>query len=163
MKKLLIAASAAALSLAAPALAHAEASLYGTVGYANLDVDPVTLGAIQARLGVDVTPHIALEGEASFGIADDDILGVSVDLSNSYGLFAVAKLPVSENVQIFVRGGIASAEIDVGGTSVSDDGAAYGVGVQGFFTANDGVRFEYTRYDFGGDADVWALSYVRKF
>ena len=35
MKKLLIAASAAALSLAAPALAHAETSIYTNIGYAG--------------------------------------------------------------------------------------------------------------------------------
>ncbi len=163
MKKLLIAASAAALSLAAPALAHAEASVYGTIGYANVSVDPVNLGVIQGRLGVNLTPHFGVEAEAAFGVADDEILGISVELTHTYGAFAVARLPVSENMDIFVRGGFASAEVDVGGTSASEDGAAYGVGVEGFFTPNDGVRLDYTRYDFGGDADVWSIAYVRKF
>lgn len=163
MKTLLIAASAAALSLAAPALAHAETSVYGTIGYANIDIDPVNLGAIQGRLGVDITPNFAIEGEAAFGVADDEILGISVELTSSYGLFAVGKLPVSENVDVFVRGGFASGEVDIGGTSGSEDGAAYGAGIQAFFTPNDGVRFDYTRYDFGGDADVWSIAYVRKF
>jgi hypothetical protein len=163
MKNLLIAASAAALALAAPALAHAESTVYGNIGYANVDIDPVNLGAIQGRLGVSFNQHIAIEGEASFGVADDDILGTSVELSNTYGLFLVASMPVSERVDIFVRGGFASGEVDVGGTSVSDDGGAYGVGVQAFWSENDGVRFDYSRYNFGGDADVWAVSYVRKF
>lgn len=163
MKKLLIAASAAALSLAAPALAHAETSVYGTIGYANVDIDPVSLGAIQGRLGVSFNQHFAVEGEISFGVADDDILGTTVELNNTYGLFAVARLPVSEKVNLLVRGGFASGEVDVGGTSVSDDGGAYGAGVEAFLTPNDGVRLDYTRYNFGGDADVWAISYVRKF
>jgi len=163
MKALLIAASAAALSLAAPALAHAETSVYGNIGYANVDVDPVNLGAVQGRLGVDLTPHFAIEGEAAFGVADDTILGASVELSNSFGIFVVAKAPVSESVDLFARAGFSSAEVDVAGTTGSEDGAAYGVGAQVFFTENDGVRFDYTRYDYGGDADVWAVSYVRKF
>jgi opacity protein-like surface antigen len=163
MKSLLIAASVAALSLAAPALAHAEAAVYGTIGYANIDIDPVSLGALQGRLGVGFTPNFGIEGEIAIGVADDEILGVNVELSNSYGLFAVGRLPVSDNVNLFVRGGFASGEVDIGGTSGSEDGAAYGAGVEAFFTPNDGVRFDYTRYDFGGDADVWSVAYVRKF
>lgn len=162
MKTLLIAASAAALALAAPALAQAQ-SVYGNIGYANIDVDPVNLGAIQGRLGVDVTPNFAIEGEAAFGVAGDDILGIDVDLSHSFGIFLVGKVPVSETVDIFARAGFSTAEVDVGGTTGSEDGAAYGVGAQVFFSENDGVRFDYTRYDYGGDADVWAVSYVRKF
>lgn len=163
MKKLLITVAAAAISLAVPAMAHAESSLYGNIGYASIDIDPVNLGALQGRLGVDFNDNFAIEGEAAFGIADDDILGVSVELNSSFGVFAVGKLPVSDSVDVFVRAGFASAEVDVGGTSGSEDGAAYGAGLQAFFTENDGVRVDYTRYDFGGDGNVWSVSYVRKF
>lgn len=163
MKNLMIAASVAVLSLAAPALAHAETGVYGTVGYANIDIDPVNLGAIQGRLGVTFTPNIGVEGEIGFGVADDDILGTTVELSSTYGLFLVGRAPVSENVNLFVRGGFAAGEVDVGGTSASEEGGAYGAGVEAFFTANDGVRLDYTSYDFGTDASVWSVSYVRKF
>ena len=163
MKNLMIAASVAALSLVAPALAHAETGVYGSVGYANIDIDPVTLGAIQGRLGVTFTPYVGVEGEIGFGIADDDILGTSVELSSTYGAFVVGRIPVSENVNLLARAGFASGEVDVGGTSASEDGGAFGAGVEAFFTANDGVRLDYTRYDFGGDANVWSISYVRKF
>lgn len=162
MKTLLIAASAAVLSLAAPAVASAH-DVYATIGYANVDIDPVNLGAIQARLGVNFNANIGVEGEFAFGVADDEVLGTSVELTNTYGAFVVARLPVSESVDVFVRGGFASGEIDVGGTSVSDDGGAYGAGVQANFSPNDGVRLDYTRYSFGGDADVWSIAYVRKF
>lgn len=162
MKTLLIAASAAVLSLAAPAFAQAQ-QVYGTIGYANVDIDPVNLGAIQGRLGVQFNPHIGVEGEFAFGVADDDILGTSVELTNTYGAFVVARMPVSDTVDVFVRGGFASGEVDVGGASASDDGGAYGVGGQLMFSPNDGVRVDYTRYNFGGDADVWSIAYVRKF
>lgn len=163
MKNLLIAASAAALAFGAPALAHAQSTVYGTIGYANVDIDPVNLGAIQGRIGVKFNEHLGVEGEAAFGVADDDILGTSVELSNTWGAFLVASMPVSESVDVFVRGGFASGDVDVGGASASDDGGAYGVGAQAFWSANDGVRFDYTRYNFGGDADVWSIAYVRKF
>lgn len=41
----------------------------------------------------------------------------------------------------------------------------YGVGVQ-YHAGLNGVRLDYTRYDFddgGDDANVWALSYSRRF
>lgn len=163
MKTLMVAAATAALALAAPALAQAQ-SVYANIGYTSVDVDPVTLGAIQGRLGVRVNNHFAVEGEAAFGVADDDIGGIDVSLDNEFGAFLVLLAPVGENTDLFARAGFASAEVDAGALgSVSDDGAAYGVGVQHFFTDNDGFRFDYTRFDFGGDADAWGVSYVRKF
>ncbi len=163
MKTLMIAAATAAVALAAPAVAQAQ-SVYGSIGYVAVDVDPVNLGGIQGRLGVRVHNNFAVEGEAAFGIVGDDIGGVSVDLETEFGAFLVVLAPLSENTDIFVRGGFASAEIDAGVFgSVSDDGAAYGIGVQHFFGPNDGVRFDYTHYDFGGDANSWSIAYVRKF
>jgi len=163
MKAILSAAAAAAMLLGAPALAHAEASIYGTLGYANVDVDPVNVGGIQGRIGIDFTPYIAVEGEGTVGVVDDTVLGVKVDLVQSHGVFAVGKWPVSETVDVFVRAGFASAELDVGGVKLEDDGAAYGLGVRAFFTANDGVRLDYTHYDLADDGSVWSVSYVRKF
>ncbi|HRD46852.1 MAG TPA: porin family protein [Caulobacter sp.] len=164
MKKMIAAAAAAAALFGLPALAHAEAQIYGTIGYANIDVDPVNLGGIQARLGAQFNPHLAIEGEAAFGVQDDEILGVTVELSNEFAVFAVGKLPVSESVNLFARVGYSNTDIDVGGTSASGDGFAYGVGGEAFFTENDGVRFDWTKHDAdGADADVWAIAYVRRF
>lgn len=164
MKKLIVAAAAAGALLGLPVLAHAETQVYGTIGYASVDVDPVNLGGIQGRLGVQINPYLAFEGEAAFGIADDEIAGVTVELSNELAAFAVVKAPVSESVNLFARLGYSTTDIDVAGTSVSGDGFAYGVGGEAFFTANDGVRVDWTRHDAdGGEADVWAIAYVRKF
>ncbi|MDP2261294.1 MAG: porin family protein [Caulobacter sp.] len=164
MKKLIVAAVAAGALFGLPALAHAQTQVYGTIGYASVDVDPVTLGAIQGRLGVQVNRYFAFEAEAAFGIADDEVLGVTVELSNELAAFAVVKAPVSESVNLFARLGYSTTDIDVGGTGVSGDGVAYGVGAEAFFTANDGVRVDWTRHDAdGGEADVWAIAYVRRF
>jgi len=164
MKKMILAAAAAAALFGVPALAQAQTQVYGTLGYANVDVDPVNLGGIQARLGAQFNSHFAIEGEAAFGVADDEILGVTVELSNEFAVFAVGKLPVSDSVNLFARVGWSTTDIDVGGTSVSGDGVAYGVGGEAFFTENDGVRFDWTKHDAdGGDANVWAIAYVRKF
>lgn len=164
MKSMMIAASAAVLALAAPALAQAETSWYGSLGYASVDIDPVKLGAIQGRLGAQLNDHFAIEGEAAFGVADDTIGPFTVELNNEVAAFLVGKVPVGEKLDVFARLGYSSTEIDISGTSGSGDGVAYGVGVEGFFTEKDGVRLDWTRHDADGtDADVWALAYVRKF
>lgn len=164
MKSLVIAASAAALlGIAAPAVASAETTWYGNLGYAGIDADSVNLGAIQGRLGAQFNPYIAVEGEVAFGVKDDDISGIKVKLNNEYGVYGVAKYPVNENFDVFARVGYARAEAKVAGTSGSDDGVAYGVGAQYTFDGVNGVRADYTKYDFLGDADVWSVSYVHKF
>jgi hypothetical protein len=162
MKTLMIAAATAALALAAPAVSHAQ-EVYTNLGYASYDIDPVNLGAIGGRIGVRINDHFAVEGEAGFGVADDDVLGTSVELSNEYGAYLMVLAPVSESTDIFARAGFASGELDVGGTSVSDDGGAYGVGVQHFFNENNGIRFDWTHYDFGSDSSSWSLSWVHTF
>lgn len=164
MKSLVLAASAAAvLAIAAPAVASAETTWYGNIGYAGISADPANLGAIQGRIGAQINPYIGVEGEAAFGVKDDDISGTKVKLNNEFGVYGVAKYPVNENFDVFARVGYARADAKVGGTSGNDDGVAYGVGAQYLFDGANGVRADYTRYDFLGDADVWSVSYVRKF
>ncbi|MDQ0463907.1 hypothetical protein QO010_001678 [Caulobacter ginsengisoli] len=164
MKTLMIGASVAALlAIAAPVAANAETTWYGNVGYAGISADDVNLGAIQGRIGAQFTPHIGVEGEVAFGVKDDTVLGTDVKLDNEYGIYAVGTLPVNDKFDLLARVGYARAEADVGGTSGSDDGVAYGVGAQYSFDGKNGVRADYTKYDFLGDADVWSVSYVRKF
>jgi len=163
MKSLMIAAATAAFAMAAPAVSHAQ-EIYTNLGYAAYDIDPVSLGAIGGRLGVRINPHFALEAEAGIGIADDSIAGIDVSLSNAFGAYLVVLAPVSENTDIFARAGFASGEIDAGTLgSVSDDGGAYGVGVQHFFNENNGVRLDWTNYEFSGDASAWSVSWVHTF
>jgi hypothetical protein len=165
MKKTILTATAVAALLAVPAIAQAQ--VYGNVGYASVAVDEadVTVGLIQGRLGVQMNPYFAVEAEAGFGISDDSVAGVDVEMKYEIGAYVVGKVPVSESFDIFARVGYVSYEVEAsaGGFTAAGTGsdAAYGVGVQGFFTANDGVRADWTSY--GGDANVWSLSYVRRF
>lgn len=174
MKSLVIAASAAALAMAAPALAQAQdTGWYGSVGYANVDIDPVNLGALQGRLGYRMHPNFGVEGELGFGVGDDSVnvagANVDVELNTQAAVYAVGYLPVSDNIDLFARAGwgVADVEAAAAGTSFSgsDDGFAWGVGGQAFLTDKDGVRLDWTRHDFdqGGEADVWAIAYTRKF
>ncbi|MDH4386594.1 MAG: porin family protein [Caulobacter sp.] len=174
MKSLMIAASLAALSVAAPALAQDNpVTVYGTVGYANTDADGVNLGAIQGRIGARYGQYLGLEGELAGGVKSDEIKIVGtrydVDLNYQAAVYGVGYLPVAPNADLFARVGYGKSKIDVSGpfAAGSADGESwnYGVGGQYFFTEKDGVRVDLTRHDFdnGGDADVVGVSYVRKF
>jgi len=164
MKTLMIAASTAALALVAvPAVSQAQ-EVYGTVGYANVDADGANLGAIQGRLGYRFNPYVGVEGEAAFGIGDDTIGGVNVELKHEVGAFLVGYAPVAPNVDLFARVGYSGSEIETSLGDVDGDGVAWGVGGQYRFTDKDGVRLDWTRHDYdAGNADVWALAYTRKF
>ena len=181
MKSLMIAAAALAVaSVALPAAAQDQSgtAFYGNLGYAFVDargVD-VNLGAIGGKLGARFNPYIGAEVEAAFGVNDDTVksLGVpvKVELKHSIGAYAVGFLPVKPNFDLFARVGYANTKIKASalGAALSSDGNTWnaGLGGQYFFTAKDGVRAEYTKYDIGNsdaglDANVWTVSYVRAF
>jgi hypothetical protein len=150
---------AAAAALVAPAFmsAHAQAGVYINGGYSSFDGNGATLGALTGRVGVDVTPNFAIEGEASFGVDDDS----GLELDNEIGAFVVGKLPVSQQFDVFARVGVARIETSPGG---DEDGLAYGAGGQFWLTSNDGIRGEFTRHDYdAGEVDQWGISYVRRF
>ena len=174
MRALLL--SAAALSvLAAPAMAQTMQSptYYGTLGYSQLDHSDGDLGAVTGRLGAKFTPNFGVEGEASFGVRDDDITIAGVDGTikhkSDFAAYVVGTLPVSPNFELFARGGYGTTKIEAeaAGISADADGESwnYGAGANYFFDAQNGIRGDWTRRDFedGGEADVYSINYVRRF
>jgi outer membrane immunogenic protein len=166
-------AAAAAAAFATPAAAESKGA-YVSAGYTHFDLEQdVAVGGLTGRLGYRLGQHFGVEGEASFGVKDDELAAppfgnVSVELENAYGVYGVGFLPVSENFDLFGRAGYGSLEIQgsLGGFSADAeaDGLAFGVGGQYFFGSNFGVRGEYTRIE-GDDegADSFAISGVFKF
>ena len=176
--KSLIALAATTAILAVPAIASAQTlsptTLYGSLGYANANIDDVNLGAIQGRLGARFSQYLGVEGELAAGVKEDDVnvagTNVNVKLQHQAALYGVGYLPVSPQADLFARVGYGTSKIkaSAAGTSVADDGDSwnYGVGGQYFFDEKNGVRVDYTRHDFkdsSDDADVWAVAYTRKF
>lgn len=152
---------AAASMLVAPAFMTANAqqsNVYVSGGYTHFDGDGgAELGGITGRVGVNINPNFAIEGEASFGVSDDS----GTELDNELGVFAVGKLPVSPSFDVFARVGLARIETSPGG---SEDGLAYGVGGTLNLSPVDGIRLDYTRHDYDvGEVDAISLSYVRGF
>lgn len=176
MRKSLLFLAATMSVMAAPALAQdpASARSYGTLGYSQLDGADGDLGAITGRIGTRFTPYLGVEGEASIGVRDDDISfgGVTGSLEHEYdaAAYLVAAAPVSENLELFARGGygVTEVEAELAGFEETASGNSwnYGVGANWYFDGTNGLRADWTRRDFeddGGEADVYSLNYVRRF
>ncbi len=153
---------AAASMLIAPAFmtanAQQSAGVYVSGGYTHFDGDGgAELGAVTGRVGVNLSPNFAIEGEGSLGVKDDS----GTELDNEIGVFAVGKLPISSSFDIFGRVGVARIETSPGG---DEDGLAYGAGGTFWLTPADGIRGDWTRHDYdAGDVDAFSISYVRNF
>lgn len=172
-----LAASAAVASMAMPAAAQtaAQPKFYGTLGYSFIDGgNDVNLGAITGRVGARLHRYFGVEGEAGIGVTADHTTQFGVDvkttLKSQFAGYAVAFVPVLPKFELLARGGYGTSRVRAATrtASVSDSDSSwnYGGGGQYLFTANDAVRAEYTRYDFGNgrkDADAFTFSYVRQF
>lgn len=163
---------------ALPASAQTESTgVYGTLGYSYVDAGSgFQFGAVTARVGGRFHQYFGVEGEAGIGVKDDDVtlagVNVETELKHSFNGYVVGFLPVAENFDILVRGGYGTTEIEASalGSTIdgSDESWNYGIGAQYLFDGKNGVRADYTRYNFGDDsgnedADAWSIAYIRKF
>lgn len=176
MRNILLATAALTL-IGTPVLAQSfsDPQWTGSIGYTHLDGDDGSLGAVTGRVGAKISRYIGVEGEASFGVKDEDITigGVDGSLEHEYdaAIYGVANVPVSENLELFGRLGYGTTSIkaDVAGFTASEDGESlnYGAGANYFFDGQNGVRADWTRRDFtdddGGEIDTYGLSFVRRF
>lgn len=177
MKSFVAIAVAAASIAVLPSFAQAQTSVYGSVGYAVVDLDGGDLGAVQGRVGARFNPYVGVEGEAAFGVKDEEATiapGVTgkLELNHQVAVYGVGFLPLSENADLFARIGYGTAEFEASllGTSGSEnlDAWAFGVGGQYFFDGKNGVRVDYTRHEADDDAldgsvDTWSVAYSRRF
>jgi outer membrane immunogenic protein len=181
MKVMITAASALALAALLPAVASAQTAntgttFYGTLGYADTDLNGVNLGSIQGRVGARFGQYFGVEGELAGGVKSDKVnvapgTDVKVKLDHQEAIYGVGFLPLSPNFDLLARIGYGHTEGSgsLAGVSASAKGDSwnYGVGGQYSFDGKNGIRADYTREQFqshdGGDANVWAVSYVRKF
>lgn len=155
LKLALAAAAAFAAPVAMPAMAQ-QANMYVNGGYTHFDGDSGQLGGVTGRVGVGFGQHFAVEGEATVGVKDDG----AVELDNQIGLYAVGKLPVTNRFDVFGRVGATRVDTNFG----DDEGLAYGVGANYYFTEKDGIRADITRHELdNSDTDAYSVSYTRRF
>lgn len=179
MKNIVFAAVAAAslAGLAAPASAQTASpiSYYGNLGYSYVDGGSAAqFSAAQARLGLRYGKYFGAEAEGAIGFDGDSatVGGVNIDtkLKRSFAGYAVGFYPVTPQLDLLARIGYGSTRISAKSAttrvSATEESVNYGGGGQWSFDANNALRAEYTRYDFNHNtpgADVWSVSYVRKF
>lgn len=163
-------------AFAVPAMAQTVTNpqVYGSVGYTYLDADAGNLGAITGRVGAKLTPYLGVEGETSVGVTSDryNVGDVSTKFEHRYdaAAYAVASVPGQPNLDLFARVGYGVTEIKAKalGLSASEhlDSVNYGAGAEYRLDGQNGIRADWTRRDFrddGGEADTYALSFVRRF
>ena len=185
MKSLVaFAALAAVAAVAAPASAQSIADLkpvtYNlSAGYTGITDAGNNFGAVTLRAGADFGKYVGVEAEGAFGVMDGGgSLGgatIKTHLNHEYAGYGVVRYPVLPNADLFARVGYGHSEIKVSGSAngasfaqtAGDDSVNYGVGGRYMFDGKNGLRLEWTRYDFqargAADADAWTVSYVRKF
>lgn len=167
MNKSLIAATAAAVALiAAPAMAQ-DLEGYVNLGASYIDADgDADLGAATIRVGAIYKSYFGIEGEASVGLIDDSVFGADINMNRQAAIYAVAHLPVAENIDLMVRGGWGREQYDFAGVQATSSSFNYGVAAQFNIDDTQGVRADWTRHDFediSTRSDYYSLSYVRRF
>ena len=140
------------------------------VAYSYLDFEEGTFNAFGARAGLDFAKFFGVEGEVFFGVGEDEVGGVDIELNNKFGGYGVLRIPDSiPGVTPFVRAGVVNAELEASAGpfsgSESDTGYAFGGGLSGGLVGTPfGWRVDYTRLEFDDvDANEFSAALVYKF
>ncbi|CAN7176584.1 porin family protein [Phenylobacterium sp. LjRoot225] len=179
MKSLIAVATVAVAAIAAPAFAQDQVApttgVYANLGYAHSSPGDADLDTIQGRIGYRVNNWFGVEGELSGGLGSDEVsiapgVDAKVKLKHQEAIYGVGFLPLTPQWDLIGRVGYGNTRIRTssGGVSASDNQQSwnFGGGAQYNIDGLNGIRADYTRYEFeGGDghADVLAVAYNRKF
>ncbi len=171
MIRTVLVSSLSVLALAAGASAQ-EGQVRVGAGYETADFDGADFDTVVVRGSYDFTRYLGVEGQLNIGLGDESVTvgGVTGDVSLDYvaGVFGVVRPLSNENGSLFLRAGYTTTEGEAsvaGLSATADDQAwAYGVGGEYFFDGRNGVRADYTRFDYddGGEGDFFGISYVRR-
>lgn len=165
-----LAASAVALPAAAQSITKPEFT--ASVGYARFaDGSEDWDGhAVAVRGAARLHRYFGVEAEGNLGLGSSDIGGVDLAMNHTVAAYAVAYLPLADDMDVYARLGYGSTEFEAefGGVTVTDSysGVAMGIGGQYFFNGANGVRMDVTRHEYDeldGGFDAVSFSYVRRF
>ena len=123
---------------------------------------------------MNLNRYLAVETEASVGVKHDDftVAGVDGEIKQEWDAagYVVGKVPVSDKLELFARGGYGHTELKQkfpgANTDVGGDSWNYGAGANYFVDGVNGVRADWTRRDYrddAGKADAYSVSYIRRF
>ncbi len=150
------------LLLTSNAYAYETGDTYLGVQFGQADVEVDELDDIDntyglLRLGIYVTPALAIDLRIGDGIDDDRVMGVKYSIDRIAGLFALYHFELSSTMSIYGLLGYSEADLKArfNGDSIIDDkdDVAYGIGLDlGSF------NIEYTQYLDGSDYELNAAS-----
>ena len=148
-------------------LAHADGPRIGK----KLDAE-----VLQGRVGYRFHPNFGVEAEGGIGLSgsgtgiyDANFNEARAKLDYQVAGYGVGYLPLGSNTDLFARVGYGTSKIKVSnlpGVTDNYESVNYGFGAQHRFDGVNGVRVDYTRYDFNhdrGHSDVFAVAYTRRF
>lgn len=115
--------------------------------FANIDIDETyyeassdTLSNASASIsdnvlvggfvGYQFNPWIAVEGRGYFGASEGDLLGITVDISKRFGIYARPILPIHEYFSVYGLIGYGSTTVKALGISESESDFEYGLGME---------------------------------
>ena len=174
MKFLNIAVLAATLTSISVTAQAQDSGIYGNLGVEAVEFDSYNL---TGRLGYEINENFSVEGQASFGVIDDDVQGFDIGVDNSFAAYVRGSLPINEQFSLFAKGGYHFTQFGVEGNgfdeSLDIDGFAFGGGAEYMLDENNGIRADITfldsddnninGVDFSGTAETYSIAYVRKF
>ena len=154
-----------------PHIASAQDSgAYGGIGITTFEFD--TYG-INAKLGYDINKNFSVEGEGFLGVGGEsgpygNPPTTTSEIDYSVAAYAVVRLPLSEQFDIFARGGYHNTKLSlkspIANVSGDIDGFALGGGLQYNLSDTSSIRADYTYLDGKfSDFDTVSISYVRRF
>ena len=157
--------SIAKLSLLASAMAltnsvSAENYYGGGINLIDYSIDEfgidASLTTLTAKLGTKFNENLAFEGRIGFGVGDDTVEGVDVELSNYFGVYFKGGFSATEKVYPYAVLGYTRGKLKASGPggsiSSSDSDVSFGIGVDYSITNATALSFEYTNfYDKDGE------------
>lgn len=165
--KIMIASSILVLASTAAFAEDKQLDLYTSDGIVFNDNDGVKTTSFGGRFGMNFNKNLAIEIEGGAGIKTDKIGNSKYKHVGDLGLYAVGKMPVTENLELLGRVGYHHVwdQIQTGAVKLkSNDGSfAVGIGAQYMFDEKNGLRIDYTRLTENDGMNNYAVSYVRKF
>jgi attachment invasion locus protein len=160
MKRRLHTLAIAATSLIAVA-AHAQGA-YGEVGYSQFNLKQDSRGfdtkvkptAVRAIVGVELAPHLAIEGHAATGLKDDSVrigsASATGEVDNMLGAFVKPKVMLGNTVELYGRAGVASTKVSTSAFGAGDSDRttsfAYGGGASFSLTPQLSLNADYMNY-----------------
>lgn len=155
--------------------AHAQDNgIYAALGATTYDFDHY--GA-DIKLGYNFNKNFGIEAQGTLGLTtkstllypSPDSATYKAKVDHTLGVFAVARLPLSEQFEVFARGGIHTTKYSADINNIlrsnfdaEETGFAAGAGVQYNLNSKNAIRAEYTNLgDF--NFDTATIAYVRKF